>query len=151
MNISLKLRERRKFVSVFFFFCHRYSDFRSSTTRAQQLIKHLNLCPGQLSLRDLNNLELFLSLSLGCSALRLYAVIQPNKKRTAVFRRRNGCFHPVRPDYWRARSPERSAFIIKARSTFEPEGNMMPDSSWLQPEKLAEVSQLMVTRQKGNK
>lgn len=49
-------------------------------------------------------------------------------------------------------SPELSPFIIKAHSTFEPEGNMMPDSFCVQPEKkLAEVSQLLVTRQKLDK
>lgn len=52
---------------------------------------------------------------------------------------------------YKAWSPELSTFIIKAHSTFEPEGNMMPDSSGVQPEKLAEVSQLLVTRQKLNK
>ena len=52
---------------------------------------------------------------------------------------------------YQAWSPELSPFIIKAHSTFEPEGNMMPDSSCVQPEKLAEVSQLLVTRQKLNK
>lgn len=29
-----------------------YSDFRSSKADAQQLIKHLNVCPGQQSFRD---------------------------------------------------------------------------------------------------
>lgn len=53
---------------------------------------------------------------------------------------------------YEAWSPELSAFIIKAHSTFEPDGNMMPDSSCVQPEKTtAEVSQILVTRQKLNK
>lgn len=55
---------------------------------------------------------------------------------------------PTRLHAW---SPELSPFIIKAHSTFEPGGNTMPDSSSVQPEKLAEVSQLLVTMRKGNK
>lgn len=35
---------------------------------------------------------------------------------------------------YQALSPELSPFIIKAHSTFEPEGNMMPDSFCVQPE-----------------
>ncbi len=46
---------------------------------------------------------------------------------------------------------EVSSFLIKAHSSSELERNMMPDSSCVQPEKLAEVSQLLVTRQKLNK
>lgn len=46
------------------FFFLSYSHFRSSKTDAQQLIKHLNLCPGQQILREFkeNRTELFLLL-----------------------------------------------------------------------------------------
>lgn len=107
-----------------------YSDFRSSKTSAQQLIKHLNICPGQQSLREFkeNTTELFLLLKKSIAVLQYYYLQAYN--------------------VW---SPELPPFVIKAHSTFEPERNMMPGSSCVPPEKLAEASQLLVTRQKRNK
>lgn len=60
MNISVKINRVRKV----FFFILSCSDFRSSEADAQQLIKHLSLCPGQQSLRDFKEsvTELFVSL-----------------------------------------------------------------------------------------
>lgn len=77
-----------------------YSDVRPSTTEAQQLIKHLNLCLGQQSLRDFKenvtvnySTHFFIFFFKGRSALRGYAkMYQTHPKLQPHFNGENTVF-----------------------------------------------------------
>lgn len=85
MNISVELTVKKvfPFVCLVGWLILSYSDFRSSKTDAQQLIKHLSLCPDQQSFRDLkqNESELFLSFMQGHSWA---AVLEVNVNETTA-------------------------------------------------------------------
>lgn len=140
---------------VFCLFHLLYSDFRSRKIDAQQLIKNLNLCPGQSSLRDVqeNVSELFLS----WAALLWVIVLKCRKDRqnsnsntgTAVFISEycpTITYKPIKPGHLS------SLHLLSKHTAYLNLREIWCLTAPLSSQKkLAEVSQLLVTRQKLNK